>query len=459
VRQYGAEFLNRWPQCPHVRQTLHDLALCRTAALGGHVTQCDHCSEVRYHYHSCGNRSCPQCGGSKRAAWLAKCQADLLPVPYFHVVFTLPHELSALTLGNRELLYRLLFDSAKETLLEVAADPMHLGARIGVLMVLHTWGQQLEHHPHVHCVVPGGGLAVPAKTSGNVATDPGDQAPRWVTCRPNWFLPVKVLSPVFRGKYLAALRAAYQAGQLQFAGSTLPLKSPAAWGALIRELYKKDWVVYAKEPFGGPEQVLKYLTGYTHRVALSNRRLVKLQNDQVTFTWKDYADGCRRKEMTLGAVEFVRRFAMHIIPKGLVRIRQYGLLAHRDRGERLALCRALTAAAPSAAPATKSPPSGDSRGSTDSDQSPTGAGPAPSLVELESASLSRMGISIMVVLVSLIVASADTASLASSPAVPPAAAVVEDRCPGCGVGKLQTIWRAARPGHEERQRIPILDSS
>ena len=232
MRQYGAEFLKRWPQCPHVRQTLHDLALCRTPALGGHVTQCDHCGEVRYHYHSCGNRSCPQCGGSKRAAWLAKCQADLLPVPYFHVVFTLPHELSALALGNRELLYRLLFDSAKETLLEVAADPKHLGARIGVLMVLHTWGQQLEHHPHVHCVVPGGGLAVPAKTSGNAATDPGDQAPRWVSCRPNWFLPVKVLSPVFRGKYLAALRAAYQAGQLQFAGSTLPLASPAAWASI-----------------------------------------------------------------------------------------------------------------------------------------------------------------------------------------------------------------------------------
>ena len=336
--------MKRWPQCPHVRQTLRDLALCRTPALGGHVTQCDHCGEVRYHYHSCGNRSCPQCGGSKRAAWLAKCQADLLPVPYFHVVFTLPHELSALVLGNRELLYRLLFDSAKETLLEVAADPKHLGARIGVLMVLHTWGQKLEHHPHVHCVVPGGGLAIPAKSSGSTATVPDDQAPRWVSCRPNWFLSVQVLGEVFRGKYLAAVRAAYQAGQLQFAGSTLPLASPAAWATSIRALYQKDWVVYAKEPFGGPEQVLKYLTGYTHRVALSNHRLVKLEDGRVTFLWKDYADGCRRKEMTLEAVEFVRRFALHIIPKGLVRIRQYGLLAHRDRGERLALCRSLLAA-------------------------------------------------------------------------------------------------------------------
>src|SRR5271167_159591 len=212
VRQYGAEFLERWPQCPHVRQTLRDLALCRTPALGGHVTQCDHCDEVRYHYHSCGNRSCPQCGGSKRAAWLAKCQGDLLPVPYFHVVFTLPHELSALALGNRELMYRLLFDSAKETLLEVAADPKHLGARIGVLMVLHTWGQQLEHHPHVHCVVPGGGVSADGE--------------RWVSCRPNWFLPVKVLGRVFRGKYLAKLRAAYAAGELRLAGSTSPLAEP-----------------------------------------------------------------------------------------------------------------------------------------------------------------------------------------------------------------------------------------
>jgi hypothetical protein len=460
VRQYGAEFLKRWPQCPHVRQTLRDLALCRTPALGGHVNQCDHCGEVRYHYHSCGNRSCPQCGGSKRAAWLAKCQADLLPVAYFHVVFTLPHELSALVLGNRELLYRLLFDSAKGTLLEVAADPKHLGARIGVLMVLHTWGQKLEHHPHVHCVVPGGGLAVPAKTSGNAASGPDDQAPRWVPCRPNWFLPVPVLSQVFRGKYLAALRAAHQAGQLQFAGSTLPLASPAAWKTSIRALYQKDWVVYAKEPFGGSEQVLKYLTGYTHRVALSNHRLVKLEDGHVTFIWKDYADNCRRKEMTLEAVEFVRRFALHIIPKGLVRIRRYGLLAHRDRGERLALCRSLLAAGarPSPALETNTPPSVGG-GSTNSDQLPGGLGPPPSPVEPKSASPSWMGICVLVVLVSLLVASGDTASFASSPAVPAAAVLVEDRCPGCGVGRLHTIWQAGRPGRVERQRIAILDSS
>ena len=255
--------------------------------------------------------------------------------------------------------------------------------------------------------------------------------------------------------------AAYQAGQLQFAGSTLPLASPAAWATSIRALYQKDWVVYAKEPFGGPEQVLKYLTGYTHRVALSNHRLVKLEDGRVTFLWKDYADGCRRKEMTLEAVEFVRRFALHIIPKGLVRIRQYGLLAHRDRGERLALCRSLLAAGagPSPAPETDSPPPSASAGSTDSDQSPSGAGPAPSPVEPKSAAPSRMGISILVVLVSLLVASGDTTSFASSPAVPPAAVLVDDRCPSCGVGHLQTIWQAGRPGRVERQRIPILDSS
>jgi hypothetical protein len=461
VREYGAEFLKSRPQCQHVVRTLRDLALCRTAALGGHVTLCDHCGEVRYHYHSCGNRSCPQCGGSKRASWLAKCQADLLPVPYFHVVFTLPHELSALALGNRELLYRLLFDSAKETLLEVAADPRHLGARIGVLMVLHTWGQKLEHHPHVHCVVPGGGLAVSTQAAGNAPDVPVAEVPRWVSCRPNWFLSVDVLSSVFRGKYLAALRAAHQAGQLRFAGSTSPLASPAAWRTLVRALYQKDWVIYAKEPFGGPEQVLKYLTGYTHRVALSNHRLVKLEDGHVTFTWKDYADGCRRKELTLDAVEFVRRFALHIIPKGLVRIRRYGLLAHRDRGERLALCRSLLGAGAGAPPPPArqaSPPIAWS-GSTDNHQSPNGTGPAPLLVGPKLGSASGMGICMLAVLVSLVVASAEMASLAWWLSLPPVAVRVEDRCTACGVGCLQTIWHAVRPGRVKRQRIRILDSS
>jgi hypothetical protein len=460
VRRYGAEFLERWPQCPHVRQTFRDLALCRTEALGGHVGQCDHCGEMRYHYHSCGNRSCPQCGGSKRAAWLAKCQADLLPVPYFHVVFTLPHELSALALGNRDLMYRLLFECAKETLLEVAADPEHLGARIGVLMVLHTWGQQLEHHPHVHCVVPGGGLAVSAKARGNTPSTPADEAPRWVSCRSNWLLSVQVLGRVFRGKYLAALRAAHHAGQLRFAGSTLPLANPAAWRAVVRALYDKEWVVYAKKPFGGPDQMLKYLAGYTHRVALSNHRLVRLQDDRVTFLWKDYADGCRRKEMTLEAVEFLRRFALHIVPRGLVRIRQYGILAHRDRGQRLALCRSLLAAeaGPTTAPGneTTTRPTDKFAGRIPSQDSAT-LGSSP--VEAKPVTSSRLNMGLLAALISLGVSSGTTADLTTSASGASAAVAADDRCPHCGLGLVQTIWHASRPGREERQRIPILDSS
>jgi hypothetical protein len=390
---------------------------------------------------------------------LAKCQADLLPVPYFHVVFTLPHELSALALGNRALMYRLLFECAKETLLEVAADPKHLGARIGVLMVLHTWGQKLEHHPHVHCVVPGGGLAVPAKATGETPSVLGAVAPRWVSCRPNWFLSVEVLSRVFRGKYLAALRAAHQAGQLQFAGSTLPLASPASWRAVVRTLYDKEWVVYAKKPFGGPEQMLKYLAGYTHRVALSNHRLVKLQDDRVTFTWKDYADGCRRKEMTLDAVEFVRRFALHIIPKGLVRIRQYGLLAHRDRSQRLALCRSLLVAGAGPTPAQENEPPRPAGELGDQAPSSEGAAPRLSLVEPKPASSSPLGMAMLAVLISLVVSSGAPTPSASSEAGVSTVVVVEDRCPNCGLGLMQTIWQAGRPGREERQRIPILDSS
>jgi Putative transposase/Transposase zinc-binding domain len=456
VRRYGAQFLERWPQCPHVRQTLRDLALCRTPALGGHVTQCDHCGEVRYHYHSCGNRSCPQCGGSKRAAWLAKCQADLLPVPYFHVVFTLPHELSALALGNRELMYGLLFETAKQTLLEVAADLKHLGARIGVLMVLHTWGQKLEHHPHVHCVVPGGGLAVATEAPVDSAGVPA-AAPRWISCRPNWFLCVRVLGRVFRGKYLAALRAAHQAGKLHFAGSTLPLADPAAWRTLVRGLYDKEWVVYSKEPFGGPEQVLKYLTGYTHRVALSNHRLVKLENDRVTFTWKDYADGCRRKELTLDAVEFVRRFALHIVPRGLVRIRQYGLLAHRDRGQRLALCRSLLGHRGESPTIPENEPPTRAESSHQVPTQEVGAG-GSSPAEPKPVPPSRLGMGVLAALISLGVSPGATAA-APSAAVPPAVVVVADCCPDCGVGRLRTIWQAARPAREERLRIPILDSS
>jgi Putative transposase/Transposase zinc-binding domain len=313
------------------------------------VRRCDHCGLIEYRYHSCGNRHCPQCGGHKRAAWLEQRRCELLAVPYFHVVFTLPHSLSALVLGNRTLLYGLLLEASAQTLLELAANPKHLGARIGVLSVLHTWGQQLEHHPHVHCVVPGGGLA--CDPSGVL-----EQPWRWRSCRPTFFLPVKVLGQVFRGKYLAGLRRAYEQGQLQLAGSTAALAQRPALQELLQELYATDWVVYAKEPFGGPEQVLKYLTGYTHRVALSNSRLVRLTAEEVTFSWKDYAANCQRREMTLPGVEFVRRFCLHILPRGLVRIRQYGLLCNRDRGQRLGRCRELLGMSqePAAAPALSS---------------------------------------------------------------------------------------------------------
>ncbi len=329
LRQHGAAFVRQYRQTPlGVQRVLARLAACRTAALGGHVTECGHCGDVRYRYHSCGERHCPACGGSKRAAWLERRRAELLEVPYFHVVFTLPHQLSALVLGNRRLLYPLLMRTAAQTLLDVAADPKHLGARLGVLAVLHTWGQQLEHHPHVHAVVPGGGL-----------TSDGQ---RWLACRPNFLLPVKVLGKVFRGKYLEGLRQAYVAGTLQLGGSTAALAEPTTFAALLDELYGTAWVVYAKQPFGrDPELVLKYLARYTHRVALSNARLVRVSKDAVTFTYKDYADGCQRKEMTLPALEFVRRFAMHVVPGRLVRIRQYGLLANRGRGARLAQCRRL----------------------------------------------------------------------------------------------------------------------
>jgi hypothetical protein len=258
----------------------------------------------------------------------------LLDVPYFHVVFTLPHTLSALVLGNRTLLYGLLFEASAQALLEVAANPKHLGAHVGVLAVLHTWGQQLEHHPHVHCVAPGGGLACAA--SGTL-----EQPWRWRSCRPTSFVPVRVLGQVFRGKYVAGLRRAYQRGELHFAGSTAGLAERPAFEALLQGLYATDWVVCAKEPFGGPEVVLKYLTGYAHRVALSNSRLVRVTEGEVTLTWKDYSANCQRKELTLSGVEFLRRFCLHVLPRGLVRLRQYGLLCKGDRCERLARCREL----------------------------------------------------------------------------------------------------------------------
>ena len=315
IRQHGAAFLDKpgGRLTAEQRQALHDLGRCRTAAFGGHLQRCGDCGHERPAYNSCRNRHCPKCQALARAAWLEREAALLLPVEYHHVVFTLPPAVAALARTQPALLYEALFQTAAATLREVAANAKHLGAQIGVLMVLHTWGQTLQHHPHVHCVVTGGGLACNARGEVN-------QEPRWRACRPGFFLPVRVLSRLFRGQFLAWLRQAFEAGQLT-SGS--------------------DWVVYAKPPFGGPERVLKYLARYTHRVAISNHRLVQLEDDQVTFRYQDYAAAGRLKTMTLPAAEFLRRFVQHVLPKGFVKVRHYGLLANRHREEKLAVCRRL----------------------------------------------------------------------------------------------------------------------
>ena len=325
LEEYGAGLT------PEQRRALHDLTACRTAALGGHVLGCPECGHQEISYNSCGNRHCPKCYGTAAARWTEAQAADLLDVPYFHVVFTLPRALGPIALANPREVYGTLMRAAAETLIEVAADPKHLGAEIGVLAVLHTWGQNLELHPHVHCVVPGGGLSADGR--------------RWIGSRPDFFLPVRVLSRVFRGKFVAGLRAAFVSGRLRFPGELAPLADPRGFDRLVSEAVATDWVVYAKPPFGGPEVVLKYLARYTHRAAISNHRLLELDGDEVRFRWKDYAHGGRWRTMTLRAVEFVRRFLMHVLPSGFVRIRHYGLLANRHRREKLALCRELLGAA------------------------------------------------------------------------------------------------------------------
>jgi hypothetical protein len=325
--QYGAGLT------PEQRRALDDLARCRTAALGGHVLECPECGHRPIAYNSCRNRHCPKCQGTAAARWLEAQAADLLPVPYFHVVFTLPAALNPLALENPRVVYDLLLRTAAATVLEVAADPKHLGARIGILSVLHTWGQNLQLHPHVHCVVPGGGLS--------------PDGSRWIGCSPDFFLPVRVLSRVFRGKFLAGLRHASAQGQLQFSGTATEWARAESFEGLLSQAAQTDWVVYAKPPFGGPEQVLRYLARYTHRVAFSNSRLLGFEGGQVCFGWKDYAqNGCQRT-MTLSAIEFVRRFLMHVLPAGFVRIRHYGLLSHRHRREQVALCRKLLERSPS----------------------------------------------------------------------------------------------------------------
>jgi hypothetical protein len=331
-RTYGDDFLAQWG---HVlsrqqRKAFDDIRACRTAALGGHLDQCDQCGHCAISYNSCRNRSCPKCQGAARAQWLADREAELLPVEYFHVVFTLPLQIARLALQNARIIYSILFRTVAETLLTIAADPKHLGAAIGFLAVLHTWGQNLHLHPHIHCVVPGGGIS------------PDNS--RWIPCRKSFFLPVKVLSRFFRKRFLIHLRRAYRKGKLRFHGELEPLAQPAAFEALCHLAGHLKWVAYAKPPFGGPEQVLKYLARYTHRVAISNRRLLSLADGRITFEWKDYAAGNQTKTMTLEAVEFIRRFLLHVLPSGFVHIRHFGFLANRNRKEKLARCRSLLSA-------------------------------------------------------------------------------------------------------------------
>jgi hypothetical protein len=357
VRVHGAAYLAA--HAGHLsdaqRRALHELAACRTAALGGHTEQCAGCGDQRIAYNSCRNRHCPKCQAAARADWWARETGVLLPVEYHHVVFTLPQALGPLALQNPRVLYGLLFTTAWETVRELTLDPHYLGAEVGLLAVLHTWGQTLCHHPHLHCVVTGGGLACDV--------DGRRQEPaRWLACRPGFFLPVRVLSRLFRGKFLAALAAAHAAGRLGLHGQLRPLADPATFAAWLTPLYEQEWVVYAKPPWGGPEQVLKYLARYTHRVAISNARLVSLEDGHVTFRYKDYAADRRPKTMTLPAAEFLRRFLMHVLPRGFVKVRHYGLLSNRYREAKLHLCRQLllvvvvAAALPGAASAAGAEP-------------------------------------------------------------------------------------------------------
>jgi hypothetical protein len=308
------------------------ITACRTAALGGHTECCGDCGLVRIAYNSCRNRHCPKCQGLTRAEWLADRQAELLPVPYFHVVFTVPAPLAAIAFQNKATVYAILFRAAAEALRIVAADSRHLGAEIGAVAVLHTWGQSLHHHPHLHCLVPGGGLSLDQK--------------RWIACPAGFFLPVRVLSRRFRELFLEQLREAYAAGELRFCSGLAALAEPGAFADHLGALRRTEWVVYAKRPFAGPEQVLAYLGRYTHRVAIANSRLIELTDGQVSFTWKDYRHHDKLKVMTLPADEFIRRFLLHTLPDRFHRIRHYGFLANGHRADKLALCRRLLQAAP-----------------------------------------------------------------------------------------------------------------
>jgi len=334
VRLYAAEYLARYGAVTSTaqRQVLQAVAQCRTAALGGHKSRCDHCGHEELSYNSCRNRHCPKCQGRAQAAWLAARERELLDVPYCHVVFTLPAALSPLTLQNPRVVYSLLFQTVAVTLQTIARDPKHLGAEIGFLAVLHTWGQTLHHHPHLHCLVPAGGLALDGTA--------------WLPCPKRFFLPVRVLSRFFRRTFLTALRQAAVQERLSLQGQCQRWQSPPAWRQFLTTLQQTEWVVYAKPPLPGPQRVLRYLARYTHRVAITNRRLLACADGQVTFRWKDYQRGNRQRLMTLDAVEFLRRLLLHVLPRGFQRMRHYGLFANGQRKGKLPRCRELLGQVP-----------------------------------------------------------------------------------------------------------------
>lgn len=328
-RRYGETYRQQHGASMSVaqRRVMTAIEVCRTAALGGHLERCDQCGYERNAFNSCRDRHCPKCQCLARAQWMQDRQSELLDCQYFHVVFTVPEEIAAIAYQNKEVVYGILFQATAEALKTIAADPKHLGAEIGFFAVLHTWGQNLQHHPHLHCVVPGGGVS--------------SDGQRWISCRPGFFLPVRVLSRLFRRLFLESLQKAFDAGKLQFFGGLELLRDPDAFGQLLAPMKGCEWVVYAKRPFAGPQQVLDYVGRYTHRVAISNHRLLDIDNDQVRFQWKDYRQGDQVKAMTLSTDEFIRRFLLHVLPGGFRRIRYYGLLGNRYRREKLELCRRL----------------------------------------------------------------------------------------------------------------------
>ena len=326
-RQHGPAYRESHRLSRNDWRVMRAIELCRTSALGGHTDKCDNCGHLEISYNSCRNRHCPKCQTLRKESWIEARGEDLLPIQYFHVVFTIPSELNHLVSMNRKVMYDLLFRSVSETLMELANDQKYLGARIGAIGILHTWGQNLMDHPHIHCIVTGGGLS--------------SDWDRWVSCRKGFFIPVRVMSALFRGKFLALLSKCFTADDLVFPGSINHLGQPGNFENFRKQLYEKKWVVYCKPPFGGPKGVLKYLGRYTHGIAISNNRILANQDGNVSFLWRDYADDNRKKTMTLKAEEFIRRFLLHVLPERFVRIRHFGLLANRNRNNAVAVCRKI----------------------------------------------------------------------------------------------------------------------